>query len=353
MSGGQTDLEWVALRFAHGECVPFAAACLIEHRREGWQAVGFWDEGDRLLHVACELPDGRFFDAYGYVGLQDIARRYGCEVDQITVGRLREYELIGLAPQDWRDRWDEAVREAQEAVFLLESRLMKESEQKMEDINDILRACPVKTTSGAPMGQQDLVGEFSRPLLLQRIEWVDGDYAPDGTYWGGGQPLWCAFNPQTDRWAPGMGTRLYVRADTPEQAVDRIRQRYPEAQIEPGSWHFSEAVQGYLEAARFTQAEEAGGADLEEVFVAQARADVARFLEQASAAGIDVAALPARDAGRDLWLNRNGHGSGFWDRPEIYGAAAQALSALAASLGSHEVLWRQPATESSAPGAKL
>jgi hypothetical protein len=24
-------------------------------------------------------------------------------------------------------------------------------------------------------------------------------------------------------------------------------------------------------------------------------------------------------AGHDLWLTRNGHGAGFWDRPEIYG----------------------------------
>lgn len=23
--------------------------------------------------------------------------------------------------------------------------------------------------------------------------------------------------------------------------------------------------------------------------------------------------------GHDLWLTRNGHGSGFWDRPEVYG----------------------------------
>lgn len=24
-------------------------------------------------------------------------------------------------------------------------------------------------------------------------------------------------------------------------------------------------------------------------------------------------------AGHDLWLTRNGHGAGFWDRPELYG----------------------------------
>lgn len=32
------------------------------------------------------------------------------------------------------------------------------------------------------------------------------------------------------------------------------------------------------------------------------------------AAGVDPS-----QAGHDFWLTRNGHGVGFWDRPEIYG----------------------------------
>ena len=39
-------------------------------------------------------------------------------------------------------------------------------------------------------------------------------------------------------------------------------------------------------------------------------------------------------AGHDFWLTRNGHGSGFWDRPEVYGEEkAQELTALAESFG--------------------
>lgn len=35
-------------------------------------------------------------------------------------------------------------------------------------------------------------------------------------------------------------------------------------------------------------------------------------------------------AGHDFWLTRNWHGSGFWDRPEIYGEEkARELTALA------------------------
>ena len=39
-------------------------------------------------------------------------------------------------------------------------------------------------------------------------------------------------------------------------------------------------------------------------------------------------------AGHDFWLNRNGHGTGFWDRPEIYGEEkAEELSTLAETFG--------------------
>lgn len=40
-------------------------------------------------------------------------------------------------------------------------------------------------------------------------------------------------------------------------------------------------------------------------------------------------------AGHDFWLTRNGHGSGFWDRPEIYGEEkSQELTALAETFGA-------------------
>ena len=53
--------------------------------------------------------------------------------------------------------------------------------------------------------------------------------------------------------------------------------------------------------------------------------DCAAFLAKAD---IPDNLLP--QAGHDFWLTRNGHGSGFWDRPEIYGEEkARELTALA------------------------
>lgn len=39
----------------------------------------------------------------------------------------------------------------------------------------------------------------------------------------------------------------------------------------------------------------------------------------------------------DFWLSRNGHGSGFFDKPERYGDAADALQVVAQRQGSRDV----------------
>ena len=53
-----------------------------------------------------------------------------------------------------------------------------------------------------------------------------------------------------------------------------------------------------------------------------------------------------RQVGHDLWLTRNGHGTGFWDRPEIYGSSkAKVFSALATAMGEHEINWAQTSKE--------
>lgn len=63
-----------------------------------------------------------------------------------------------------------------------------------------------------------------------------------------------------------------------------------------------------------------------------ALADCMRFV------GINWALIQDNDpeqVGHDFWLTRNHHGSGFWDRPEIYGGAdsAEALTFSAQSFG--------------------
>lgn len=96
------------------------------------------------------------------------------------------------------------------------------------NINQILRKDPRHTSRGAPLGDTNF-HQATSPLYLQRVHFVDGDYAPDGTYWGNnGTPLWCAFNGDDDEeYAAAQGTRIYVRAKTRSEAKTSILADYP------------------------------------------------------------------------------------------------------------------------------
>lgn len=57
--------------------------------------------------------------------------------------------------------------------------------------------------------------------------------------------------------------------------------------------------------------------------------DCAAFIAKA-----DLSDERFTQAGHDFWLTRNGHGVGFWARPDVYGEEnAQELTALAESFG--------------------
>lgn len=93
------------------------------------------------------------------------------------------------------------------------------------DINAILRKDKRSMTRGAPMGDSNTY-DGSIYLYLQRVRFVDSAYGPDGTYWGMGTPLWCAFNADNAEHKAGHGTRIYVRAHTREQAKAAVKAEY-------------------------------------------------------------------------------------------------------------------------------
>jgi len=82
------------------------------------------------------------------------------------------------------------------------------------NINQYLKANPRDCRYGAPMGHHN----YSTPedlCYLQRITLNQG-YAPDGTYYGSGEPIYCAL---------GKNTRLFVRAKTRELAKQALEDR--------------------------------------------------------------------------------------------------------------------------------
>jgi len=65
----------------------------------------------------------------------------------------------------------------------------------------------VSSKYGAPMGRRSsLIAELSGRVHLRQVRFVDGDYDKGGAYWGGGQPLFCAWDDE--------GAVVYTRSDT-------------------------------------------------------------------------------------------------------------------------------------------
>lgn len=62
-----------------------------------------------------------------------------------------------------------------------------------------------------------------------------------------------------------------------------------------------------------------------------ARVDIRDFLSMCDDAGIPVDEYDAGDIGHNLWLTRNRHGAGFWDRG--WGADGDGMTRIAHSLG--------------------
>lgn len=85
-------------------------------------------------------------------------------------------------------------------------------------INALLRAHPVNSRYGAPLGASSSVGDLTQPCHLQRLRLVDGDYGADGTYWGNSPShgaVWACFTPD-------LATLIYVRAKSRRGAMDAV-----------------------------------------------------------------------------------------------------------------------------------
>lgn len=102
----------------------------------------------------------------------------------------------------------------------------------------------------------------------------------------------------------------------------------------------------YLEAILFGELDDSEeGAPLDENFTIfdfsedareKACADCEEFLARASIRGFDVLSWnydKAEQAAFDFYFSRQGHGTGFFDRPELYGEDRHALQEIAKGMG--------------------
>lgn len=107
--------------------------------------------------------------------------------------------------------------------------------------------------------------------------------------------------------------------------------------------YFYEMQEAYCEAAYFTDTpediEEDSEIELTLDFKKQAYEACVNFENACCTLEIDISELypNPEQIGHDLWLTRNGHGAGFWDRKEIYGDHADLFTGMARAMGYHEI----------------
>ena len=94
-------------------------------------------------------------------------------------------------------------------------------------------------------------------------------------------------------------------------------------------------VNAYLEAVDFTELGDDGqppiGAEIDEDFLRESVIDCLAFYSRISCY---LSNDNITQAGHDFWFTRNGHGVGFWDRPEVYGDTyAEKFTKIAESFG--------------------
>lgn len=105
-------------------------------------------------------------------------------------------------------------------------------------------------------------------------------------------------------------------------------------------------VAAYLEAIDFTDCGDTDqpehGAELSAYDKAKVYIDCRNFhwavTEELIPNGLVDVTLDWSQVGHDLWLTRNGHGTGFWDREEVYDVdLSRILTAMAKAMGEHDV----------------
>jgi len=106
-----------------------------------------------------------------------------------------------------------------------------------------------------------------------------------------------------------------------------------------GRYFLQDMANAYLECAYFTDVEENESEEIEftPTFKNNAYKACCDFENACATLEIDIRVYSPEQLGHDLWLTRNGHGAGFWDRKEIYNDHADLFTGMARAQGYHEI----------------
>jgi hypothetical protein len=94
----------------------------------------------------------------------------------------------------------------------------------------------------------------------------------------------------------------------------------------------------YLQAVAFTDFGDIDQPPADAEFSPLAKSQACLQCRDLLWANVDIIGDKVEQAAHDMWLTRNGHGTGFWDRPEVWGVdGADTLTRCARSMGSVDV----------------
>jgi hypothetical protein len=190
--------------------------------------------------------------------------------------------------------------------------------------------------------------EPTGPLTVRRIPIDAQGYDSGGAYWGTGNPLYCLTGESDEE-----TIESFYRAADDADAIAHAGKLYPGAEIlpPPDADRLESFIDSYIETMLWAENDESdpetGGDPLDDNYgpddisaeaMDEIRRDCIAFYH-ANRSLIESAHHPEYSAeemaGHDFWLTRNGHGAGFWDRPEVYGQEnADKLSDAADAFGS-------------------
>lgn len=121
-----------------------------------------------------------------------------------------------------------------------------------------------------------------------------------------------------------------------ELGIINIKDLLNESEI--ASPEIVEILNGYLEAALWSEEDRIGEANIESDISDDAKIDayieIKKFVNQA---GDLLNNIEPSQIGHDIWLTRSGHGAGFWDRG--LGEIGDKLSDIASDMGEKSLFW--------------
>lgn len=148
--------------------------------------------------------------------------------------------------------------------------------------------------------------------------------------------------PRIEAWYAGEHLSTWDGRDW--QPVEPL---YHESKLrDSGRPKLDSCARAYVEAALWSSmdnADDSGGepldenysaSDIDDATLAQMAKDCAAF-EESEASDIEESGLSSEEVGHNFWLNRNGHGTGFWDRG--LGKVGDRLSKASKAYGSYDL----------------